>query len=361
MSNEILSVLKKIETSGFKAYVIGGFVRDKLLGKSSYDVDIATDATPQDLVKIFSDKEFKDFKYGNISFKDKKYSFDITTFRKDYSYVSKRKPSKIDYVKTLEEDIVRRDFTINAIAMDKDCNIIDLVGGRADLKKKVLRTILDSDTKIKEDALRILRAVRFSTVLGFRLDDKLKKSIISNKDILKDLSFSRKKEELDKIFNSPNKRRGIKLIKKLNLVEALQLKNIDNVLRTNYPEGMWATITEANYPFNKHEQGVIKRVNMLMNEDINSNLTLYKYDLYVINIVCDLKRLNKAKITKKYNLLPIKSKKDIDIKAEDIIAIIGDNSSALGAVYDDLVRKILLLELVNEKDKIKAYLKYKYL
>ena len=212
MPEEIKNILD-ILNKDFKAYIIGGFVRDKLLKKESHDIDIATNATPSELQQLFKDKNIKEFNYGNICFNEKEYSFDITTFRKDYSYLDKRKPSKVVYVDTLEEDVLRRDFTINAIAIDKDGKIIDLTNGIKDLKKKIIRTIGDPEERIKEDSLRILRAIRFATILNFKLEEKLKKAIINNKENLKDLSYERKKEELDKIFISTNKQRGVKLLK----------------------------------------------------------------------------------------------------------------------------------------------------
>ena len=165
---------------------------------------------------------------------------------------------------TLEEDITRRDFTVNSICMDKDGKIIDLLNGKKDLNKKIIRTIGDASFKIKQDSLRILRAIRFASCLNFKIEDSLKKAIKENKDLLKTLSYERKKEELTKIFTSDNKAYGVKLLKELDLLDVLELTNIDNVLRTKDLIGMWSTITvNDNYPFTKKEKELINNMNVI--------------------------------------------------------------------------------------------------
>ena len=124
MEKVIYDVLKTIEDNSYEAYIVGGFVREYLLGNQAYDVDITTNARPKDIVEIFKDYDVKLYDYGNVSFNIDKYKFDITTYRKDIKYVSNRKPEKIVYIDSLEDDLKRRDFTMNAICMDKDETII---------------------------------------------------------------------------------------------------------------------------------------------------------------------------------------------------------------------------------------------
>ncbi len=246
--------------------------------------------------------------------------------------------------------------------MDKNENIIDLYDGIKDLKRKKIKTIRPALEEIKEDSLRILRAIRFATILDFKIENDLKEAIINNKELLNNLSFERKKEELNKIFVSKNKRKGIKLLKEYNLLEVLNLKNIDNVLKTNYVLGMWATIMEKEYPFTKNDKELINDINNLLQEDINDELVLYKYGLYPINVVCDLKKLNKKKIVKKYENLPIKDKKEINITANEICKILNKpTGSFLKTIYQDLEKSILLNNLENDKNKIIEYIKYKYM
>ena len=141
-----------------------------------------------------------------------------------------------------------------------------MLDAKKDLDKKIIRTVGDSDKKIEEDALRILRAVRFATTLNFKLDENLKSSIIKYKDNLKKLSYTRKKEELEKIFSSPNNNYGINLLKELKLEEPLDI-NL-NIIVTQSSLGIWAQINNDKYPFTKQEKETIKKVNESLNENI---------------------------------------------------------------------------------------------
>lgn len=361
MNDKIKEILEMITNKGFKAYVVGGYVRDYLRKIKSIDVDICTNARVKDLMEIFKDYKITSLEYGNILLETKDYLFEITTFRKDIDYINNRKPI-IEYVDTLEEDITRRDFTVNSICMDKDGKIIDLLNGKKDLNKKIIRTIGDPYFKIKQDSLRILRAIRFASCLNFKIEDNLKNAIKENKDLLKDLSYERKKEELTKIFTSDNKAYGIKLLKELDLLEVLELTNIDNVLRTKDLIGMWSTITiNDNYPFTKKEKDLINNINKLLKEDLNDIFVLYKTGLYEINIVCDLKKLSKKKYSNKYEKLVIKDKNEIDITTEDICILLNKEPGCfLKEIYNDLEKNILLKNVKNNKEEIEKYILNNY-
>ena len=219
MYNSAIKILEKINNAGYKSYVVGGYVRDLYLKRDSVDVDICTDATPKELKGIFGDIMLPNIQYGSITVIYNKIRFEITTFRKELSYKDNRKPCNIEYVNTYNEDILRRDFTINSLYMDKNGNIIDLLNGRRDIHKKIIRSVLEPNIKIKEDTLRIMRAIRFAVSLNFKLDEKLKQAIINNREALYNLSYERKKEELLKIFTSNNKKYAIRLLNELDLLK----------------------------------------------------------------------------------------------------------------------------------------------
>lgn len=357
MEKIIYDVLDKFEINNYEAYIVGGYVRDYLMGKETTDIDICTNATPKEIKELFSNFKLTSLEYGNVIFEINNYKFDITTFRKEIEYKDNRKPSKIVYLDSLEEDIKRRDFTVNTICMDKDNNIIDYLDGRKDLKKKILKSVLDADMKLEQDSLRILRAVRFATVLNFKLDNELKKAIIKNKELLRNLSYERKKEELTKIFASENKKYGVKLLKDLGLLEVLELHDIHNVLLTKDITGVWALITDANYPFTKNEKELIKNIRMLMNVDVRDKDILYRYGLYPIGIVCDLKKLNKKKITAMYDKLPIKGKNEIVLTYDEICDLLNKVPGPfLKKIFDDIEEKIYKGLLNNDKEEIKEYI-----
>lgn len=361
MNDKIKEILEMITNNGFKAYVVGGYVRDYLRKIKTNDIDICTNARVKDLMEIFKDYKVTPLEYGNILLETKDYLYEITTFRKDIDYINNRKPI-IEYVDTLEEDITRRDFTVNSICMDKDGKIIDLLNGKKDLNKKIIRTIGDPYFKIKQDSLRILRAIRFASCLNFKIEDNLKNAIKENKDLLKDLSYERKKEELTKIFTSDNKTYGIKLLKELDLLEVLELTNIDNVLRTKDLIGMWSTITiNDNYPFTKKEKDLINNINKLLKEDLNDIFVLYKTGLYEINVVCDLRKLSKKKYSNKYEKLVIKDKSEINITTEEICSLLNKKPGCfLKEIYSDLEKNILLKNIKNNKEEIEKYILNNY-
>ena len=364
MKDLALEFLNQIEDNGYKAYIVGGFVRDYLLGIESHDIDITTNATPKEIKKIFSNVKNKidDCGYGNISVIYKNVIFEVTTFRMELEYFDNRHPSSIFYVNDLETDLKRRDFTINAICMDKFGKIIDPLNGQKDLKKKIIKTIFDSKKSFQEDALRILRAIRFSTTLGFKLDDDIINSIDITKKYLKNISYERKKIELDKIFASPYAKEGIILIQKLKLDEYLELNNLDRIRDYTDLIGIWSMINSDKYKFTKHEKELIKKVNIVYELDNLNPIILYKYGLYV-NILAGInKGTSKKKIIKIYNKLPIKSKKEIDITADEICKLLNKKPDRfLNNIYLSIEKDILENNLKNKKNDIINYLKKNYL
>ena len=352
-----LKVLEEITKHGFKAYIVGGFVRDYLLGLDTNDVDICTDATPKDIKEIFISVNLPIDSYSAVRLYIKKYTFDIMTFRKEISYYNNRKPAEVEYIKDLKEDLLRRDFTINSLCMDKDGNIIDLLDSKSDIDNRIVRSIGDPITKFTEDPLRILRAIRFYTVLDFELDDSIIDAIKRTKGELKRLSYSRKKDELDKIFNSSNAHKGVKLLTELELDKELDLDFSKCVLDSDLI-GIWSTIgINGNYPFTKNEKDLIKEIKAAMEEDLTSNVVLYKYGPYVSSIAGSLKQMDRGVITNAYENLPIHSRKDVDISANQIVGLLNITPSHLITdIYDDLINKILCGKLDNNYQAISNYI-----
>ena len=202
MYKRAIEVLNKFSENGYLAYIVGGYPRDYLLGIKTKDIDICTNANPKQIMEIFDTEGVSDTKYGSVKVIYKNYKFDVTTFRKDIKYEDNRKPIKIKYIDNLKKDLLRRDFTINTICIDKDENIIDILGARVDIDNKIIKTVRNPRYRLMEDSLRILRAIRFATILDFNIDDKTKNYIVKYGYLLKKLSGSRKKEELGKIFSS---------------------------------------------------------------------------------------------------------------------------------------------------------------
>lgn len=193
-------ILEKLEENGKEAYLVGGYVRDLLLGLSPIDCDIATNALPEKTEQIFSDYPVirTGIKHGTVTVLLHGQPYEITTYRLDGNYSDRRHPDSVQFTASIEEDLSRRDFTVNAMALSQNGKIIDPYGGRADLKKRIIRCVGDPWKRFEEDALRILRALRFSSVFGFPLEEKTAKAAKEQKEALSLISKERLFSELKK-------------------------------------------------------------------------------------------------------------------------------------------------------------------
>ena len=195
-----------LEKNGYSAHIVGGCVRDSLLGIDASDYDITTDALPSQVSKVFSAYHIIEtgIKHGTVSVVIEKNPIEITTYRIDGAYKDNRRPEKVEFTDKLVDDLSRRDFTINAMAYNEKSGIIDYYNGKSDLCKKIIRCVGDADTRFNEDALRILRALRFASVLGFEIENEAKKSIHKNKSLLKNIAAERIQIEFFKLICGVN-------------------------------------------------------------------------------------------------------------------------------------------------------------
>lgn len=357
MYNSALEILNIIENKGFKAYIVGGFVRDYYMKIDSCDIDICTNALPVDLIDIFPNAIFPKEKYGAVIIYYKNIKFEITTFRKELKYIN-RKPVEIEYIDNLKEDIFRRDFTINSICIDKFGNVIDYFNGISDINNKIIRCLGDIDTKLKDDPLRILRAIRFATVLNFRLESTLKSKIKEYSYLLKNISYDRKKSELDKIFSSVNVFYGISLLK--DIQNELDI-NLDNVKITKDILGIWAQIDMGCYNFTKNEKNIIDSIRKIVNNNTISKIDLYNYGLYIVLIASSILEISKDVINVLDKSLNIRNRSDINISTNEIIDILKiEPGKWINDIYTDLEEKIISNKLKNENEIIKDYIIKKY-
>ena len=195
-------LLKKLEDAGFEACFVGGCVRDTLLGRPVHDWDITTSALPEQTMALFPRCIPTGLKHGTVTVLLNGESFEVTTFRKDGAYHDARHPDEVTFVPRLEQDLARRDFTINAMAMHLDGSITDPFGGRADLERRLLRCVGAPERRFREDALRMLRARRFSAQLGFRIEAGTERAIKENAHLCRALSSERVCAETEKTLLS---------------------------------------------------------------------------------------------------------------------------------------------------------------
>ena len=184
---------------GFSLYMVGGTVRDYLMKEDLTDMDLVTNATPMEMKKfLLGEADYTFEKYGSVKLRYRQHKFDITTLRKEDGYIDARHPNKVVFSKSLEEDVKRRDFTVNALYMDHEYKVIDFVGGEKDLENKILKVVGDASIRIKEDPLRIVRALRFKINYGFIFDKELEKAVKENAHLLKTINIEKIKQEVSK-------------------------------------------------------------------------------------------------------------------------------------------------------------------
>jgi len=238
---KVLEFYKKIQQSGFDVFFVGGGVRNLLMGIPVKDWDLATNATPQEILELFGDS-FYDNAFGTVGIPfemgNKKSVVEITTFRTEHGYEDKRHPTKVSWGKTIEEDLSRRDFTINAIALKsrkitkntlEELEIVDPFNGRGDIEKKLIRAVGDPGLRFKEDALRLMRGVRLSTQLNFTIEEKTWEEIKNDCALIKHVSFERIRDELLKILGSENPDEGILLLKDSGILEYIVPELLEGV------------------------------------------------------------------------------------------------------------------------------------
>lgn len=242
----VLDTAKTLNQNGFLAYLVGGSVRDLLLGKTPKDYDIATNAYPEEITKIFPKSIPTGAKFGTITVVcsdefGEKFDIEVTTFRSEEDYINGRWPTKVTYAKKIEDDLARRDFTINAIAidllklddLDPNNDVVDPFGGKTDLKKKVIKAVGNAFDRFSEDGLRGVRACRLASQLQFEIEQITFESIKQTLHVTKQVSIERFREELEKLlYNSPKPSVGLKLLAKSGILELFIPELLEGVAMT---------------------------------------------------------------------------------------------------------------------------------
>src|SRR5215468_5118215 len=221
MEKTARQIAQRLRERGHIAYFAGGCVRDMVRGLAAKDFDVATDATPDIVQNIFPHTYAVGAHFGVVVVVENGFNFEVATFRSDGAYLDHRHPVKVRF-SSPEEDAKRRDFTINGMFFDPEKNeVIDFVGGRADLKAKSVRAIGDPAARFNEDRLRMLRAVRFATVLDYKIDNETWKALVENADSINEISAERIRDELLKIFLAPQRVRGWDLLDESGLMRVI--------------------------------------------------------------------------------------------------------------------------------------------
>ena len=231
---KIKFVLNTLTQNGYEAYIVGGCVRDSLLGLIPSDYDVTTSAKPQEILGLFEKTVPTGIKHGTVTVIIDNEPVEVTTFRTEGEYKDSRHPQNVEFVTDLREDLSRRDFTVNAMAFNETVGLVDLFGGVSDIKNKILRAVGDSDKRFSEDALRILRLFRFASQLEFTIEEKTLNSALKLQNGLENISKERIFSELCKAVNGKNPKAILPLIKSgglefLGVIKTPEFATADNL------------------------------------------------------------------------------------------------------------------------------------
>lgn len=235
-------IVHRLKAAGFQAYFVGGCVRDLLLKRNPKDFDVATDAKPDDVFRLYPSAHRVGAHFGVMLIIEEGFQVEVATFRSDHDYSDGRHPSHVKFETEPREDVLRRDFTINALLMDPDTGeVLDYVGGQADLKHGIIRAIGKPETRFREDHLRMLRAIRFAAGLDFEIDPETEAAIVRLHPLILDVSAERIREELVRILTEGSPRRGMELLDRTELLrdilpEVVAMKGVEQPPEF-HPEG----------------------------------------------------------------------------------------------------------------------------
>ncbi len=211
MPDEVQFVLGGLKKNGFEAFIVGGCVRDKILGTEPLDYDVTTSATPEEIKKIFRKTFDTGIEHGTVTVIQGEMAIEVTTYRVDGKYIDNRHPESVTYTRLLEEDLKRRDFTMNAMAYNDEVGLVDIFSGEQDLREGVIRCVGEPNERFHEDALRMIRAVRFSAKFDFGIEQKTLRAIQKNSRLLENISKERLREEMNKILLSDHPEKIVSL------------------------------------------------------------------------------------------------------------------------------------------------------
>lgn len=371
-------IINQLNKNGFEGYIVGGCVRDYIMGIPPHDYDITTSALPEQVKKIFSHTVDTGIEHGTVTVVIDKEGYEITTYRIDGEYKDNRHPKEVVFTSKLEGDLSRRDFTVNAIAYNNNDGFVDMFNGIEDIKSKIIRGVGDPDIRFKEDALRMMRALRFSAQLDFTIENNTFKAIKDNAHLIKNISMERVRDELFKLILSDNNER-LKLLLESKMLDyfCVELKEI---------------LTKADDNFYKYINSLPKDISIRLayifkgcsiknllkyfrtdNKTINKTYVLEKYFDYEITDEYSMRKLISLAGDYTPDLLSLKkentaiynriiesgcccSLKDLDLKGEDIVSL-GYKGKDIGTMLNKALEYVLINPEKNAKNILLEYIK----
>lgn len=368
--DSVLKIFEIFKKYGYESYAVGGCVRDSLMGRTPYDWDITTSACPEKTLEIFEREGIRTLptglKHGTVSVLLGNEIFECTTFRIDGDYKDSRHPESVTFTDKLELDLSRRDFTVNAMAASDDVGICDFFGGKNDLEKGIVRCVGEPSLRFSEDALRILRGVRFATVLNFDIEDKTLCAIKELSHTLSGISAERKTAELSKILSSEYANRGVELLFETGVInqllpDAQYIPKDMSVLEEDFSLRLATFMYQSGardlsrLRLSNHEK---KDINILLSpiefEDTSEGArrTLAKYGELAVN-ACKLQ--NRAAllclVTEQKALCPAVSISQLKIDGNTLLSL-GIPPQSIGSILSELLDRVLSHPTLNDKNTL---------
>lgn len=381
-----MPVLRTLEDAGFEAYFVGGSVRDVLLHRHVHDIDITTSAYPEEVKELFDKSIDTGIKHGTVTVLYGGESYEITTFRTESGYQDFRRPDHVTFVQNLDEDLKRRDFTINALAMDMHGDIVDLFNGIEDLKNHIIRAVGNPEKRFHEDALRMMRAVRFMSQLEFKLEEKTEQAIKDSHELLKKISVERIREEFVKMGLGPFSRQAFQIFLDTQLSEDVPDFAGKKDLLQVYPQlkfsptmeaSLWAVIIillkvpnenigkfmrdwkNSNAMTEKVEQ-IIKMFDLIA-DHVPTDYELFEAgeDIIINTIdVADIlgQPVSSEALVDRYLALPIKTPSELAVDGRFLIKRGMRPGAQLGRTLNQIRKKVVACEIENSEEAIEQYL-----
>ncbi len=366
-------VIYELKKQHYEAYIVGGAVRDHILKQPTTDIDITTNAKPHQVAKIFKTKP-TGLKYGTVTVFMGEETFEVTTYRIDGEYLDNRHPEEVTFCESVEEDVKRRDYTINGLLMTEKEEIIDYVNGRADLQLKIIKTIGKPIERFTEDALRIMRAFYFQSKLGFQIDKETRDAISEMKDKLKDIAMERILNEMIKTLQGSYVKKALKSMVTTGVHEILPglkegieyAENMDEIPFVDAFFALCFTLSgsvPAAWPFSNKHRHRYETARMLSEKNqVFDPYTLYTYGIDLclltnrVNYMLKKTKNLTNKIELDYKNLPIQSDLDLKLRATEMIALANKKAGAwVKLLQTEMVIEVLNRRLKNEKSELERY------
>lgn len=371
------NIIKELKKHGYQAYLVGGVVRDFLMKQKFSDIDITTNAKPFEVMRLFKAVP-TGIKYGTVTIQYDNKEFEVTTFRTDGPTKDFRHPDSVVYSDNVQDDVIRRDFTMNAILMDEYQNIYDYVGGQKDIEDKIIRAIGNPNDRFKEDALRMLRALYFQAKLGFNIENETKEAMLNNRLLIEKLAMERVHAELIKILRGPYLKQALESMIDTKIHEVLPglKKGIEHIvtldempfidtffticftLNLGFIPSKWTFSNRHRHKYQRASELALKYPKHIPDEG------LYHYGLELsllankTNFNLGLQSYQNQSLQERFNNLPLRSELDLALTSMEIVDIKNKKAGAwLGQLKNEMVELVLQKKLENTKEALTAFVR----